>query len=87
MSFNTDVLGLDEKPTEKVATKITKTRRGELDALLEAVKQGGADATEEEIIEKLIGIGLDTLKRKAPASSSRGGRKGQSLSTTETSVE
>lgn len=89
MSFNIDVLGLDEKPTEKVSAKITKTRKAELDALVKAVQQGGPDSniTEEEIIEKLIGIGLDTLKRKAPTSSGRGGRKGQSLSTTETSVE
>lgn len=90
MSFNTDVLGLDEKPTEKVATKITKTRKAELDALVNAVQQGRPDATEEEIIEKLIGVGLDALKRKPAASSSRGTKKGQgadqSLSTSETSV-
>lgn len=89
MSFNTDVLGLDEKPTEKVATKITKTRKTELDELVKEVQEGRPDATEEEIIEKLIGVGLDALKRKPSATSSRSARKSaieRGLSTSDTSV-
>lgn len=89
MSFNIDDLGLDEKPTEKVTTKLTKTRRGEVKTLHDLTKQRQPDVTEEEIIEKLIGIGLDALKPKGSANRPKGASKsgGSGLSTSSTAVE
>lgn len=92
MSFNIDALGLPEKPTEKVTTKLTKTRKDEVNALVELTQQRQPDVTEDEILEKLIGLGLDALKPKGSASRQQGGAKGSKgdksgLSTSSTAVE
>lgn len=91
MTFKIDALRLDEKPTEKVSAKLTKTRKGELDALVKQAQEAKPDVSEEEIIEKLIGIGLDSLRTRGAgtpnprAPRSQGGDRG--LSTSSTAVE